>query len=789
MKRITAFIIFSLSLLNFCNANENLRSDTIDVLQYRMELDITDFANETLKANCVVNFASKMNNVNTISLDLLGFQVDSVKRGPALLNYDYNDTLLVVDLATTLNTGDTDSVKVFYQGTPPQDPSGFGGFYFQGDYAYNLGVGFEADPHNYGRVWHPCFDNFVERAAYDITISTPSDKFAYSNGYIASENNSATGNTRRWILNEHIPTYLACVGVAPYTHVEEEYTSTITSDQIPVMLIAEPQDTTAFKNAFVNLNGAMTAFESQFGPYEWNKVAFALVPFSGGAMEHATCIMYPRITANGTTQYETLMAHELSHHWWGNLVTCQTAEDMWINEGLATYCESIFLEEVYDYETYLDEITAVHSDVLQTAHYDDEAFLPLSGVPHNATYGTHTYSKGATMMHNLRTYLGDEDFFAGLQYIQQNFAMTHIDAAGFQNALESATGADLEDFFNNYVHNPGFNGIEVDSFTVANNNVDFDVNVFLQQKLFEAPDLFSDVPVTVTFAGTGGQRTTRQMTVSGASSQQSFNVPFRPEMVILNEGSELLNAVTGENRMITEPGQHQMDEAKFFLRVNSASDSSFVRIEHYRVSPDPIVSPYIGHQFVISPDRYWKVDGMWSNTFEAEGRITYNAKDVAAGNLDNGLMTDHSGVDFEEDSLVMLWRPHQGTRWEEYPFYEQSTLGSTTDGYGRFELPQLLKGEYAFGFRKNVAGTSHESKQDNVRLFPNPSKDEVEVNVDQSAEDGQIFVYAQNGAQVYSGPMTQPSTRIDVSDWKKGSYHVIVYQNNDVFGVQQFIKQ
>ncbi len=789
MDRINVLIVFSLFLFNFCSADENLRSDTIDVIQYRMELDITDFSSQTLKGNCVVNFSSKMNNVNTISLDLLGFQVDSIKRGPDLLNFDYNDTLLVVDLPNSLDIGDTDSVQVFYQGTPVQDPSGFGGFYFQGDYAYNLGVGFQADPHNYGRVWHPCFDNFVERAMYDITISTSSDKFAYSNGYIASENNTATVNTRRWILTEPIPTYLACVGVAPYTHVEDEYTSNLTSSQIPVMLIAEPQDTTSFKNAFVNLKGAMTAFEAQFGPYEWNKVAFALVPFNGGAMEHATCIMYPRATANGTTQYETLMAHELSHHWWGNLVTCQTAEDMWINEGLATYCESIFLEHVYDYDTYLDEITAVHQDVLQSAHYDDGDFLPLSGVPHNATYGTHSYSKGATMMHNLRTYLGDTDFFAGLQYIQQNYAMTHIDAEGFQNALESATGNNLEAFFNNYVYNPGFNGIEVDSFKVVNNNVDYDVTVFLQQKIFEAPDLFTNVPITITFAGSDGERVTRQMMLSGVTAQESFNIAFHPEMVILNESSELLNAVTGENRLITEQGQHQMNDAKFYLRVNNESDSSFLRVEHYRVAPDPILSPYISHQFVISPDRYWKVDGMWSNSFEAEGRITYNSKDAASGNLDNGLMTNHAGVNFTEDSLVILWRPNQSTRWEEYPFYEQSTIGSSTDGYGRFELPQLLKGEYAFGFRKNVAKNPNESKHNSVRLYPNPSSDEVEVTVENYSGDGRIFVYAQNGAQLYNAKMTEEATKLDVSSWRSGSYYVIVYMDNNIFGVEQFVKK
>ena len=82
---------------------------------------------------------------------------------------------------------DTSSVVVYYNGSPQGDPSGWGGWYFQGNYSYNLGVGFDADPHNYGRVWHPCFDNFVERATYDFSILTNAGKTSYANGYIVND--------------------------------------------------------------------------------------------------------------------------------------------------------------------------------------------------------------------------------------------------------------------------------------------------------------------------------------------------------------------------------------------------------------------------------------------------------------------------------------------------------------------------------------------------------------------------------------------------------------------------
>lgn len=771
------------------SGNENLRSDTIDVLDYQIELDITDFSGQSITGSCRVLFESKMNNINTISLDLLQFSIDSVRSGGNTVNYSYNDTLIVAELLSALNTGDQDSITVYYSGQPQMDPSGFGGFYFQGDYAYNLGVGFQADPHNYGRTWHPCFDNFVERATYDITVISPADKFAYSNGYIADEYVDGNGmNVRQWILEESIPTYLACIGVAPYTHVDQTYVSSLTSNQTPVMLIATPQDTTNMKASFTNLFGAMEAFEQNYGPYEWNKVAFALVPFNGGAMEHATCIMYPRVTANGTLQYETLMAHELSHHWWGNLVTCETAEDMWINEGMATYSESIFLEHIYGYERYLDELKAIHRDVIQTAHLNDGAFYPLSGVPHSATYGDHSYQKGATMMHNLRAYMGDQAFFEGLQYIQTNFAFTDINAIGFKNALEASSGQDLDPFFNGYVLNPGFNAYEVDSFNVQPSGNDYEVTVYIEQKLFQAPDFFDNVPVTITCTGEDWQQAQETYTMNGQQGSATFTIPFNPVMISLNEDSKLLNAVTGQNITISETGMDNLTYPYFFLDVTEENDSSLFRVEHYRVAPDAIESAYIGHQFVISPERFWKIDGVWSDSFSAGGRFFYDAREMSSGYLDTALMTDHNGITFHEDSLVLLWRPNQSVRWEEYPFYELNTFSSKTDGFGRMEASVLLKGEYTFAFRKNVANIASEVKND-FSVYPNPTKDQLSIKLSGNGGNLRVRILDSNGKVILTKDVEGKKATVSTRKWKQGNYFLVLEVDGVLKGTQQFIKQ
>ena len=142
----------------------NNRSDTVDIINYTINLDITDSVNTQIKGNTIVKFAPKVNGVMELDLDLLKLLIDSITLNNVQITYNYNDTLIRIHLPNALNIVDTANVTVYYHGVPQGDPSGFGGFYFQGGYYYNMGVGFSANPHVYGRVWHPCFDNFVERA-------------------------------------------------------------------------------------------------------------------------------------------------------------------------------------------------------------------------------------------------------------------------------------------------------------------------------------------------------------------------------------------------------------------------------------------------------------------------------------------------------------------------------------------------------------------------------------------------------------------------------------------------
>ena len=166
-----------------------------DILKYTINLEIGNFTTKDIKGNTQIRFAPKMNGKTFIRFDLLKLTIDSIKENSTLLTYTYNDTVVKVNFTAPKNTTDTSIFTVYYRGLPQGDPSGWGGFYFDNNggnqYAYNLGVGFGAKPHNYGRVWFPCFDNFVERSKYEFNITNDSTRRAYCNGQL---------NIRLWLL-------------------------------------------------------------------------------------------------------------------------------------------------------------------------------------------------------------------------------------------------------------------------------------------------------------------------------------------------------------------------------------------------------------------------------------------------------------------------------------------------------------------------------------------------------------------------------------------------------------
>ncbi len=691
-------------------------SDSIDVLHYDINLRMVNLSTHSVSGYTELRVVSKVSNLALFRLWLQQLEVDSVLiNGSPAASFSYNDTLISIAPTTAFSSGDTFITRVYYHGYPVTDPSGWGGFYFSADsnFAYNLGVGFESVPHNYGRVWFPCIDDFVDRATYDIHITTKDDRMAVCGGLLISGTDHGDGTkTWHWRMLTSIPTYLASVAVGKYVPVTGTFNGM--AGNIPTAIYVRAGDTTNAKNTFIHLNDMLTAFEQRFGPYRFERVGYVGVPFNSGAMEHATNIAYPLAVINGSTAYDDLMSHELSHMWFGDAVTCATAEDMWINEGWARYCEAIFNEYMYGPQDYYSYMQELHKNVVQFTHVEDGGYRAVYGIPAEYTYGSTVYDKGADVAHTLRGYLGDSTFFSVMKKYMDDHAFSHISSAEFRDYLTQETGINMTPFFDVWIFSPGFPHFSVDSFNVSGTGP-WAVEVFVRQRLNHAPAMADDNILEVTFLNEQWQEFTDTIRFSGAAGQKTFSVPFLPSHVMMDRYDKISDAITAHDMVIKSTGLKSFPTTNLSLDVVSVSDSAFVRVEHNFVAPDPLktANPDIQR---LSDYRYWKVDGIFPSGFVSKARFRYNrSTSTSTGYLDNTLMTSA----LSKDSLLLLYRTGAGDDWQVTSFVIAGTVTS-----GDLIADTLRCGEYTLAI-----GTPYVSGIENTRgkeggqlkVFPNPA--------------------------------------------------------------------
>lgn len=694
------------------------RSDSIALAHTHLYLDFTDWDNQVLKGHARIDFTPLMPDQDRIVFDLEGLNVDSVKMNELPIEFSHNSPLLVCWPMTSLPVGEPQQIEIYYHGQPIQDPSGWGGFYWQNDYAFNLGVGFEADPHSFGRCWFPCFDNFVERCSFTTEVLTNEGRTAYCGGLRTSVQSVGQDSLLTlWELEEAIPSYLLSVAVSDYVHTEQTFTGLL--GDIPVWLAARQQDTSAMMSSFNQLPDAFEGFESFFGPFRWSRVGYVLVPFSSGAMEHASNIAYPLLAANGSDAFASLMAHELAHHWWGDLVTCSTAEDMWLNEGFATYCEALFFETIEGQEAYLAYIRNLHKEVLTEAHLEDGAYLPVSGIGHEHTYGIHVYLKGATVLHNLRTYVG-EDFFPLLTLFLEDHQFTDISSETLRDYLSEDSESNLVAFFDNWVFSPGFPGFRLGSSSFESVGDSYLYTLEIDQYLRQAPNHYSDVPMTVSFISDEGNEFTSSANLAGSSTEVQIEVPFIARHILLNRDEGLNQAVLAEESLITSPGIRNLPYSEFRLNTSSvgASDEVWIRVENHWTQADvPANQP----EYAASTDRFWRIHHDFDETGSASGRIRYFGNPDASNYFDPTFFGEMSDLGLSEDSLILLYRPLGSEVWQEHPDYVHSIQGIDSDYQGYFDFRLMESGDYAWAYRTGQVSIGQWT-ENLPTLYPNPTR-------------------------------------------------------------------
>ncbi|MCF8461825.1 MAG: T9SS type A sorting domain-containing protein [Flavobacteriales bacterium] len=685
-------------------------NDSMHIQHYDIRIDSLNFTQKKLWGRTQLTVESKVDGLQQIHLSLAGFTIDSViDANGTVLNYTYDNLNLNIALTTVLNATETDTITIAYRGVPAQDAS-WGGFYWNStNYAYNMGVGFNEDPHVFGRAWFPCLDVFTDRATYDFHIKVWGEYQAYCNGNLAQmEDHGNDTRTYHWTLAEPIPTYLASMAVAKYHFLERDING------IPAVWAALPQDTLSVLGTFLHLPEAMNSFISSYGSYRWEKIGYALVPFSAGAMEHASSIHIGKSFVDGSLNYETLWAHELAHMWWGDLVTCKDEQNMWLNEGFAAYSEALFTEAVYGEDAYKDWIRQNHRTVLQFAHVNDGDYLAMNAIPHAVTYGSTVYEKGPEIIHTLRNYMGDALFFEACRTYMDSLAFGNADSYDLRDIFAYSSGVDLNPFFDGWVFQPGFPHFTLRGFNSVPILDGYSVDIAIKQKQRGNNHIY-EMPIEVNLTD-GVSSENFYLDVNSDIQIFTVHCQFDPKMVTIDRWEKMSDAIADFEWKIGATGDYTFNQTNVVIDVlNAGNDSSIVRIADHFVTPDDFLNQNPG--FVLNPYHYWSVDGIFSEGFHSEATFKYNgANSTSQGYMDNELIIG------TEDSLVFLYRSGTGTDWQEVDGYELQTGVSITNKQGTVRIDTLKKGEYVLGRRDFTASISSLFADESGSFaFPNPS--------------------------------------------------------------------
>lgn len=734
-------ILCLVSLFSLTLTAGGLKSDTIDVVNYSLHLNIMNFSAKQLSGHAILTLTPKMAGITHIPLDLIDLTVDSVKVNGTSVPAWYRDNLtLRIPLASAISPGDTIQVRVVYHGQPNIEPYGWGGFHFKSWIAYNLGVAFVADPHNYGRAWFPCVDDFIDRATYDYFITTEPDKMAVCGGVLlGSFVNPDNTITWQWRMNQTIPAYLASVAVAGYTEISDVYNG-IAGD-VPILLYFRPSDTVAVNTLFVNLKEIMAIYEAHWGPYPFERVGFTGT--IEGAMEHACNVAYPVSTLS--PNYEWLYAHELAHMWFGDMVTCSTPEDMWLNEGWAVFNESLFREGLYGYPAYRTNMNSKHASVLQFCHVKDQGYRALYGIPNAYTYGETVYQKGGIVVHALRNYLGDSLFFPAIQDFLSGYAFQPVSSFQLRDYLTAHTGVNMDGFFDGWVFAPGFPGFVIDSFSVVPVGNEYQATAYVHQKLKGAPQFVDQNRLFVSFIDSNWEAHEYLMEFSGEYGSQGFILPFEPLLCFADYNDKITDATTDYDLRIRQAGDFDFPNTFFRLTVSNLTDSAFFRVTHNWTPPDDLKTPRPG--LTLSDYRYWRIEAIYDQPFRGKGRFFYSKPSA----LDVTLLQNPN------DSLVILYRRDASDDWKGVAF---TRTGSIT---GYIWVDYLQPGEYTLAVWDELyVGTKPQiqSSESRLSVSPNPVRGRCNITVN-SAQGGVLSIHSPVGQLLLSKALSAGRHEVD----------------------------
>ncbi len=732
MRKLKPFVFLLLSAA-FCCCVAELFAQNIDVAEYEINLNVNNLQKNRHIGYTKLKLRMLSSENDTVQLDLKNHVVDSVLVDGIRVAFEYDGNKISFVLPHPPVASEKTEVLVYYNGGNNVEPYDWGGIHYEDDIIYNLGVAFQDYPHSYGRAWFPCHDSFTDKARFRFNITVNPDVKAVCSGNFEGANANDSSDTYHWRLLQDIPPYLVSMAVANFRPVLRSLQS-VDGRLVGLHLYCFPSDVEAVSRNFEKFDLAFANMERCFGAYPFNRVGYCTTP--KGSMEHVDNIAFARSLATSySLASQSVMVHEFAHSWFGNMMTCESAEDMWINEGWATFTEKLNLEAMHGSRYAKEHFRQKAEEVIAELPYREGVFA-LSGVDSSRTYSSTVYDKGALVAMSLKAYMGDSLFYSSVRRLLNDFAYSNVNSRTMRDRLSSYSGMDLNDFFDYYVFDTVVHHFAISEAVFGDNSAEISIQ---SRTAGDETAACRNARIPITFMDSEFRTCKRVIADAGLQERHVFSLPFTPVAAFLDMEEEFFDLTTDSYEKIGDRGLCEFKNSYCRAFVHSCEDSMLLRATLHWVGEKRGVEKYGVDRF--SDKHYWTIEGVNVENAEAEVRFYYEVAGSAIS-FDASLLTSYESL----DSLMLFYRPDMGSEWE----YVATAAPSSGRGY--ISTP-LRKGDYimAIGNKQMVGLAEPASKEQmNIKVYPQPAKGCLNIEFPRTAEDFEISVFDALGRKLLS---------------------------------------
>ena len=509
----------------------------IDVKYYKLNIAITTSPNY-LRGVVTMRAESKVANLASVTLDLMNpLTVDSIKTGNTKLLFTQQPTTVTITLDRNYASGEMVTMDIYYRGVPGS--SGFGSFTFS-THASTTWVYTLSEPYG-AKDWWPCKDHPSDKAdSVDIWVTVDSTFKVGSEGKLVAVINNGNGTkTYQWAERYPISTYLVSMAITNFSELLLWFKYTPT-DSMPVLNYVLPEHIATAQTNLPRTINMLTVYSSRYGLYPFINEKYGHSEFGwGGGMEHQTMTSI----GNGSNPFgESIVAHELAHQWYGDMITCANWPNIWLNEGFATYSVAVYYEGMYgfsNYTTYINSQMTSARSAVGTVYVQDTS---TTGTLFNSNL---VYAKGASVLHMLRHVIGDSAFYRSMRTyaFDPRFRFGVATTENFKEVCETVSGVSLGYFFNEWIYGEKYPRYTYSWRAIPDTNGGYTVPIRIQQTTQTTNPVYFTMPVDFRLTGVGLD-TTVILWNNSADQYFSIHVPTLPTAGQFDPNNWILKTAT-----------------------------------------------------------------------------------------------------------------------------------------------------------------------------------------------------------------------------------------------------